>query len=35
MEQKTIDAAQKLYDIPKFKERSDNFIGGEFVGALS
>ncbi|MDQ3180207.1 MAG: aldehyde dehydrogenase family protein, partial [Acidobacteriota bacterium] len=26
-----MDAAQKTYDIPKFKEQYENFIGGEWV----
>lgn len=26
-----MDAAQKQYDIPKFKEQYGNFIGGEFI----
>ncbi len=30
-----MDAAQKSYDIPKFKEQYGNFIGGEFVAPVS
>ncbi|MEO6589302.1 MAG: aldehyde dehydrogenase family protein, partial [Pyrinomonadaceae bacterium] len=30
-----MDAAQKSYDIPKFKEQYNNFIGGEFVAPKS
>lgn len=30
-----MDAAQKTYDIPKFKEQYDNFIGGEWVAPKS
>ena len=28
-----MDAAKKSYNIPKFKEQYDNFIGSEFVTA--
>nr|MBA3692395.1 aldehyde dehydrogenase family protein [Acidobacteriota bacterium] len=30
-----MDAAQKTYDIPKFKEQYENFIGGEWVAPKS
>lgn len=30
-----MDAAKKSYDIPKFKEQYDNFIGGEWVAPIS
>lgn len=30
-----MDAVQKSYDIPKFKEQYNNFIGGEFVAPVS
>ncbi|MCY7345145.1 MAG: aldehyde dehydrogenase family protein, partial [Pyrinomonadaceae bacterium] len=29
-----MDATQKSYDIPKFKEQYNNFIGGEWVAPV-
>ena len=29
-----MDAARKTYDIPKFKEQYNNYIGGEWVAPV-